>query len=128
MLTRLSVVCALRIVATNSSSGLVKSSSVCASGYSSASSRLILRALRTSAVRDTDVGGTCLAYAAARARRAIHVTAGWQLRLVRFHDFRPACVLRFCYGDARWSLHLWPGRGPDHDADLSRRARRPGWP
>src|SRR5262245_12786039 len=52
MLTRLSVVCADRIVATSSSSGVVKFSSVCASGYSSASSRLIRRALRTSAVLD----------------------------------------------------------------------------
>ena len=39
--TRLSVHCADRMVATDSSRALVKSSSQCASGYSSASSRLI---------------------------------------------------------------------------------------
>ncbi len=52
-LTRRSVVWADSTVATSSSKGLVKSSSGWAYGYSSASSRLILRARRTMAVRDS---------------------------------------------------------------------------
>src|SRR5580693_10256886 len=49
-LTRLSVVCADRIVATSSSSGVLKFSSVYTSGYITASSRSIRRARRTRAV------------------------------------------------------------------------------
>jgi len=51
-LTWWSVVRADRIVTTSSSSGDVKFSSMCASGYSRASSRLIRRARRTRAARD----------------------------------------------------------------------------
>src|SRR5579875_575399 len=51
MFTRLSVVCADSTVATKSWKGFSKSSSQCASGYVSASTRLIFRARRTSAVR-----------------------------------------------------------------------------
>src|SRR4051794_38094908 len=58
MLTRLSVHCAERIVATRSSSGVVKSSSQCASGYISANSRLMRRARRTRASRDSGLRGT----------------------------------------------------------------------
>src|SRR5215510_12395572 len=46
------------MVATSNSSGVVKLSSVCASGYASASSRLIRRARRTRAIRDSDFGAT----------------------------------------------------------------------
>ena len=46
-LTRLSVLCAERIVATVNSSGVVKSSSQCASGNACASTRFIRLARRT---------------------------------------------------------------------------------
>ncbi len=51
--TRLSVVWAERTVATSSSSGVVKSSSQCASGWVIASSRFVRRARRTSARCDS---------------------------------------------------------------------------
>jgi hypothetical protein len=49
--TRLSVLCADKIVATASSSGVVKSSSQCAPGNACASLRFIRRARRTKPVR-----------------------------------------------------------------------------
>src|SRR5258708_657049 len=63
-LTPWSVVWADRIVATRSSSGDVKFSSIWASGYIRASSRLIRRARRTSAVGDGAAWATRPAYAA----------------------------------------------------------------
>jgi hypothetical protein len=61
-LTRRSVLWADRIAATSSSSGDVKFSSMCASGYSRASSRLIRHARRTSAVRLGASWGTTQAW------------------------------------------------------------------
>ena len=36
----------------------------------------------------------------------------------------PTCVLRFCYGDSRWTPPVRNGSGPHHITDLPRRAGR----